>query len=59
MYDRETLQSALDQLARLQQEHEDIEVPPILRWTLEQMLDRASDRWDDGFHAGLEAGRGA
>lgn len=53
MNDRETLQAVLDQIARLKQEHGDVS-PALLTWTIEQMLDRSVDRWDDGFQKGRE-----
>lgn len=53
MIDRETLQAVLDQISRLKQENGTLSAPLIV-WTIEQMLDRATDRWDDGFRAGLE-----
>lgn len=54
MLDKDTLAAVLDQIARLKQEHGELS-PALLEWTVSQMLDRSTDRWDDGFRAGIDS----
>ena len=56
MLDKDTLAAVLDQIDRLRQEHPDLN-STVIAWTISQMLDKSVDRWEDGFRAGLSAGR--
>jgi len=52
MLDKDTLLHAIEELERVAQEHPDT-CSPLMIWTLNQMLDRSTDRWGDGFRAGI------